>query len=165
MEVLNVAYISIGSNIGDKLANCRNGISALCRPDISILEGQSRFYRTKPVDYEDQDWFINGVVKIETGLKPHDLFRRLKQIEKNAGRTDHGVRFGPRVLDLDILIFGDLIMDTDYLIIPHPRMHKRRFVLQPFCDIDDKLEHPVLKRNMKDLLDDLGDTDQIVLEY
>ena len=165
MEVLNIVYLSIGSNVGDKLANCRNGIRELCRPGISTLKGQSRFYRTEPVDYEDQDWFINGVVKIETCLDPHDLFKRLKQIESNAGRTDYSVRFGPRVLDLDILIFDDLIMDTDYLVIPHPRMHKRRFVLQPFCDIDSRLKHPVLKKNMKDLLEDLGDTDQIVLEY
>ena len=160
-----IAYISIGSNIGDKLAHCQNGIDALTHPNISGLKGQSRFYRTEPVDYEDQAWFVNGVVKVETLLDPDSLFKRAKQIEKNAGRTDPGVRFGPRVLDLDILIYDDLIMDTEHLVIPHPRMHKRRFVLQPFCDINPEIEHPLLRKDMKSLLEDLGDADQIVMEF
>jgi 2-amino-4-hydroxy-6-hydroxymethyldihydropteridine diphosphokinase len=161
----HIAYISIGSNIGDKLAHCQNGINALVHPEISILKGQSRFYRTEPVDYEDQDWFVNGVVKVETLLDPYELFERLKQIERDAGRTNHSIRFGPRVLDLDILIYDDLTLDTVHLIIPHPRMHKRRFVLLPFCDIDPLIEHPVLKEQMKSLLENLGDSDQVVLEY
>jgi len=165
VAVHHIAYISVGSNLGDKLANCRRGIAALTQPEVSTLKGQSLFYRTAPVDYEDQDWFINGVAKIETTLDPEQLLRQLKQIETDTGRADTVVRFGPRVLDLDILLFDDAVIDTELLVIPHPRMHKRRFVLQPFCDIDPTKLHPVCKKTIRALLDRLRDAGQVVMEY
>ena len=132
---------------------------------ISVLKSQSSFYQTEPVDYTDQDWFVNGVVKIETRLDPSSLLKQVKQIEAAAGRTHHGFRFGPRVLDLDILIYDDLVLTTDNLVIPHPRMHKRRFVLQPFCDIDPGIKHPVLGGTMEDLLGELPRDEQTVSGY
>jgi len=101
---MNTAYISIGSNIGNKLLNCQNAVTALTKSGKSVLKDQSRFYKTEPVDYTDQDWFINAVVKIETVLDPFELFTELKSIERDAGRTDT-VRFGPRILDLDIILY------------------------------------------------------------
>ncbi len=161
----HTAYICAGSNIGNKLLNCQNGIDALTRPDISILKKQSPFYKTDPVGYRDQDWFINVVVKIETPLDPFQLINQLNSIEQKIGRIRTPIKYGPRILDLDIIFYDDLVTDTPELIIPHPRMHKRRFVLQPICDIDPTIVHPVFKKDVKHLLDDLGEDGQRVVEY
>ncbi|MEW6672330.1 MAG: 2-amino-4-hydroxy-6-hydroxymethyldihydropteridine diphosphokinase [Thermodesulfobacteriota bacterium] len=160
----HVAFISVGSNIGDKLQNCRKGIAALTAGERAVLIGQSHFYRTEPVDYCDQDWFVNAVVKIETRNEPAALFRDLKSIEKDLGRKKEAVRFGPRILDLDILLYDRLVLESDMLIIPHPRMHQRRFVLQPMCDLDPCQEHPVLKSDMQTLLDALGESEQRIIQ-
>lgn len=157
---MNTTYIAIGSNIGDALLNCQNGITALTTSGKSVLNSQSRFYKTEPVDYTDQDWFINAVVKIGTELDPFELFTELKAIEHDAGRTNKTVRFGPRILDLDIILYNDVVINSPELIIPHPRMHKRRFVLKPLCDIDMTIIHPVLKKEMQYLLNNLNDDEQ-----
>ena len=130
----------------------------------ATLAAASPFYRTSPVDYLDQDWFVNGVVKIHTRLSPLELLETLKCLETDAGRKKNRLRFGPRTLDMDILFFDDQVIRTDTLIIPHPRMHRRRFVLKPICDIDPVMVHPVLKKDMRSLLDDLGDDAQKVVE-
>lgn len=161
----HTAYISVGSNIGNKLLNCQKGLSALTESDKSIIIGQSNFYKTEPVDYTDQDWFINSVVKIETILDPFQLLYELKTIEKNTGRTDDRIRYGPRILDLDIIFYDDIIINSSDLIIPHNRMHKRRFILKPVCDIDPKLVHPVFKMDMQYFLDNLDDKEQGVFQY
>ncbi|MBU0985976.1 MAG: 2-amino-4-hydroxy-6-hydroxymethyldihydropteridine diphosphokinase [Proteobacteria bacterium] len=161
----HTAYICAGSNIGDKGLNCRNGIEALAKSGDAVLKAQSRYYKTEPVDYQDQDWFVNVMVKIETALDPWQLLRQLKTIERAAGRGCDPIRFGPRVLDLDIIFYNNLVTDTPQLVIPHPRMHKRRFVLKPICDIDPKVFHPVLKKNVQQLLDLLGKDGQMVVEY
>jgi len=158
------AFISVGSNIGDKRAQCESGIRKITHPRISQLIERSPCYRTEPVGYVEQDWFINAVIKISTRLDPYELLDQLKQIERDAGRTDTGTRFGPRCLDLDILLYGDDIVETDRLVVPHPRMHKRRFVLLPFCDIDPHIVHPVLGKTIHSLLADLPMDEQIVLE-
>jgi len=160
----HVAFISVGSNIGDKLLNCRKGIDALTAGGRSILKGQSRFYRTEPVDYRDQDWFVNAVVKIETQSEPAALFGQLKSIEKDLGRKKGAIRFGPRILDLDILLYDRVILESAELIIPHPRMHQRRFVLQPLCDIDSHMVHPVLKKGMQSLLDAMKENEQRIIQ-
>jgi len=161
----HTAYISVGSNIGDKLLNCQKGISALTESDKSIIIGQSNFYKTEPVDYTDQDWFVNSVVKIETTLDPFQLLYALKTIEKNAGRAEDRIRYGPRILDLDIIFYDDIIINSSNLIIPHYRMHKRRFILKPVCDINSKLVHPVLKMDMQYFLNNLDDKEQGVVQY
>ena len=148
----HIAYISVGSNLENKLENCRIGIDALIRCGPNRLLNQSRIYRTEPVDYKDQDWFINCVVKLETILDAHSLLDLIKSIERDAGRVKDSVRFGPRVLDLDIILYDDSVVKHSGLVIPHPRMHKRRFVLKPICDIDPDIMHPVLHQSMQSLL-------------
>lgn len=160
----HTAYISIGSNIGNSLENCKKAISVLKNTCSIQLSRISKFYKTEPVDYTDQSWFINAVIEIRTSLEPEQLFKTLKSIEKKAGRDENGIRFGPRLLDLDILFFNDETLETPELVIPHPRMHKRRFVLKPICDINPDFVHPVLLKKMKDLLEGLTDTGQEAIE-
>jgi 2-amino-4-hydroxy-6-hydroxymethyldihydropteridine diphosphokinase len=162
---LHTAYISAGSNIGNRLLNCQSSITALTASGTSFLKDRSEFYLTEPVDYLDQDWFINFAVKIETTLDPYQLLNELRGIETLAGRTDSNVKFGPRILDLDIIFYDDLVESSKKLAIPHPRMHKRHFVLKPICDIDPTLVHPVLKKDMQYLLDNLDDGGQKVVRY
>ena len=161
----HTAYIGAGSNIGNKLLNCQNGIDSLIKSGKAVLKDQSRFYKTEPVDYKAQDWFINFVVKIETALDPFQLLKILKSIERDAGRVCDSVRFGPRILDLDIIFFDDRVISSSTLVIPHPRMHKRRFVLKPICDIDSKIIHPVLMKDVQHLLDVLNENEQGIVEY
>ena len=162
---LHIAYLSVGSNIGDKLANCQKGIQALTETGHSKILAQSRFYVTEPVDYEAQDWFINAVVKLETSHDPFQLLSQIESIQRAAGRKIDPIRFGPRVLDLDIILYNDRIITSERLVIPHPRMHKRRFVLKPICDINPAIIHPVLKKEMRFLLERLDDDNQKVFEY
>jgi 2-amino-4-hydroxy-6-hydroxymethyldihydropteridine diphosphokinase len=129
------------------------------------LKAESRIYQTEPVDYTDQDWFINLVVKIETLLDPNRLLQRLQSIQRKAGRLKDSIRFGPRVLDLDIIFYDEVVINSKQLVIPHPRMHKRRFVLQPLCDIDPAITHPVLKSDVRTLLNHLDDNEQRIIEY
>lgn len=164
MASLHIAYISVGSNLGDKLANCRRGVEALASGGEIRITGQSRTYTTEPVDFTEQDWFINCVIRVETGLGPYELLDRLQAIQREAGRSAETVRFGPRVLDLDLLLYDRLILDDARLSLPHPRMHRRRFVLKPLCDIDSEVVHPVLGKAVKDLLAELEEDGQQVME-
>ena len=161
----HTAYICVGSNLGDKLDNCRRGVAGLTGDESTRLVDQSPVYQTEPVDYQDQDWFVNYAVKIETLLAPLDLLERLKSIERETGRTRNSIRFGPRVLDMDIIFYDELVMDHHLLVLPHPRMHKRRFVLQPLCDIDPHINHPVLQCTVQSLLDGLDETGQRITEF
>jgi len=161
----HTVFISVGSNLGNKLFNCQNGIAALERTGASVVKDRSKFYKTEPVDYNNQDWFINGVVKIETTLDPFQLLDELKSIEQDAGRSNDTIRFGPRILDLDIVIYDDIVIKSSTLIVPHPKMHKRRFVLKPFCDIASNIVHPVFKKDIQNLLDNLGDNEKKVVLF
>ena len=163
MNAETAVFISVGSNLGDKAANCRNGIEALAASGLCRLVRQSPFYRTEPVDYLDQDWFVNAVAKVVTDAAPETLLRQLLDIELQAGRVRGGARFGPRVIDLDLRFFGDRVIDSPDLVIPHPRMHKRRFVLMPMCDIDPLFRHPVMGRTVAQLLEALDETEQQVV--
>ncbi|MDX9789091.1 MAG: 2-amino-4-hydroxy-6-hydroxymethyldihydropteridine diphosphokinase [Desulfobacterales bacterium] len=156
MEPHNV-FISIGSNIGDRKANCLNGILSLSGLEGVIIKKTSQFYETEPVDYRDQDWFVNAALRLKTVLSPFDLLDALKRVEKKVGRKENPVRFGPRVLDLDIILYDDLVLSAPNLIIPHPRMHERRFVLKPICDIAPDTVHPVMQRTIRQLLNALKD--------
>ncbi len=165
MSDLHIAYISVGSNIGDKLANCQRGIQALTGTGHSKILAQSPFYATEPVEYEDQEWFINAMVQLETSHDPFQLLDQIELIQRAVGRKTDLVRFGPRILDLDIILYGERIINSARLVVPHPRMHKRRFVLKPICDINPAIIHPVLKKEMRFLLACLGNDNQKVLEY
>jgi 2-amino-4-hydroxy-6-hydroxymethyldihydropteridine diphosphokinase len=164
VAALHVAYISVGSNLGDKLENCRRGIAALVAAAEVRITGRSRFYKTEPVDVTAQDWFINGAVRIETTLDPFGLLERLQAAQRAAGRPADGLRFGPRVLDLDLLMYDQLVLEDPRLSLPHPRMHLRRFVLQPLCDIDACLVHPLIGKDMQGLLSELDEHGQQVIE-
>lgn len=150
------AFIGLGSNLGERVANIRRAIELLegCK-DVEVLRRAS-LYETEPVGIEAQPWFINTVVEIETRLTPCELFKLCKQIEGQVGR-EHKGRWGPREIDVDILLFGDVITNSDELVIPHPELHKRRFVLVPLCEIEGELMHPVLKESLQGLLTQLAD--------
>ncbi len=161
----HTAYISVGSNLGDKLDNCKKGIAALSREGVTTVTARSCFYKTDPVDYMAQDWFINAAVKILTVLEPLSLLDDLKKIQRRAGRTHDPIRFGPRILDLDIIFYDEVVIDSEVIVLPHPRMHKRCFVLKPICDIDPQTIHPVLKEDVQTLLSNLDDDTQGVERY
>ena len=161
----HLAYLSIGSNLEDCYLNCLKGIHLLGEEDAICILERSPFYKTKPVDYLDQDWFINGVVKIKTTLDPLPLLQVLRKIEKKIGRKSEDVRFGPRILDMDIIFYDDSVLNQAELVIPHPRMHKRCFVLKPLCDIDPDIVHPVLNKTVQSLLSNIAGRDQEVILY
>ena len=152
----HVAYIGFGSNIGDRLAHIQNAIHALSKTEEITLEKISSVYKTDPVGYEAQAQFLNGVAAIQTSLAPLSLLHTLKNIETAIGRK-HRIRWGPREIDLDILIYGDMCLQTAKLVIPHPEMHRRRFVLAPLAEIAPDLVHPVLKEGVQTLLARLDD--------
>jgi 2-amino-4-hydroxy-6-hydroxymethyldihydropteridine diphosphokinase len=158
-------FVSVGSNIGSKRLNCQKGISAIAASKQVNLLDHSPFYRTEPMDYTNQGWFVNCAVRIETALSPTALLSVLKKIEKDMGRQKDTVRFGPRILDMDIVLYDTLVLVSPSVVIPHPRMHRRRFVLQPICDIDSKTTHPVLKKSVEDLLNRLDANTQRIVIY
>ncbi len=154
------AYLSIGSNLGDRFYNCRQAMAALSQDGTIAIVSQSPFYESEPVGYIEQDWFLNAALKIETNLDPLALLDKLQSIQRSLGRKEGGVRFGPRILDLDIIFYGEQIIHSDRLVVPHPRAHKRRFVLQPICDIDPTVVHPLLRESVKKLLNQLNEEGQ-----
>lgn len=164
MQRKHLVYISAGSNMGDRLPNCRKGFEALEVSGNTTICRVSRFYKTEPVDYRDQDWFVNAVAEVETALDPLGLLEKLQAIQRGAGRIRDTVRFGPRILDLDIILYDDLVLNSSSLVIPHPRMHERRFVLKPICDINSGIVHPVLGKNAAELLGSLDDAGQGMIE-
>ena len=151
---LPTAYISFGSNLGDRFAHINQALQHLSEADGILVTKVSSLYETEPVGYEEQDWFLNGVVAVETGLSPRQLLKVLQQIEKRIGRQQRK-RWGPREVDLDLLIFEQRCINTPDLIVPHPEMHQRHFVLIPFAEIAPDTIHPILQQNIRTLLDDL----------
>ena len=156
-----LVYVGVGSNRGNALDHCRRAIEAIGADSRSRLLQCSPFYWTEPVGKKDQDWFINGVVAAETSLNPHEFLAFLLGIERQMGR-ERGERWGPRVIDLDILLFGDKVLNESGLQVPHPRLPERRFVLIPLRDIAPWLEHPVLHKTIAALLSEV-ETDEKVL--
>lgn len=145
-------YLSLGSNLGDREQHLRAAIQHLHQ--IGELRALSDVYETAPVDVLDQPWFLNCVAEITTGLMPMQLLGRIQQIELELGRRRLRPK-GPRTIDIDILLFGRAVVDSPKLIIPHPALHQRRFVLLPLAEIAPALRHPVLKRTMRELRDSL----------
>ncbi len=165
MESNLPVFISIGSNLGKRHDNCLKGIEYLNGLFSTKVIEVSSFYRTEPVDYIDQNWFVNAIVEIDTMLAPEDLMAGLKSIEEKLGQFEKQVRFGPRLLDLDIVLFKNQVINTANLIVPHPRMHKRCFVLKPLCDINPEIIHPVFGKTAADLLKNIENSpDQKVIE-
>ncbi|MEW5767827.1 MAG: 2-amino-4-hydroxy-6-hydroxymethyldihydropteridine diphosphokinase [bacterium] len=145
------SFISFGSNEGDRAKNIEQAIERLTHhPEIQVKR-KSSLYETAPVGYLDQPWFLNGVVEIETGLAPLELLDTLKLIEKQAGRKEEGIRWGQRVIDLDIILYNFLVIDTPKLTIPHPRAHQRAFVLLPLAELAPGLLYPGLGKTVQEL--------------
>jgi len=140
---LTSVFLSIGANVGNKIANLGRAISRLGRTEGIFIEALSKFYKTAPQNYTDQDWFVNAAIKINTAYSPEKLLGVLQAIEKEQNPDGKPFRFGPRRIDLDIIFYGQRVMNTATLVLPHPRMHERAFVLKPLCDIDKNLVHPV----------------------
>jgi len=154
----HTVYIALGTNLGHRKSNLQAAMDAM-PPEINIM-AESHIYETPPWGYEDQPAFLNMVVKAETSLKPEALLKYLKQLEGKLGRESN-FRWGPRLIDLDILFYDDLVIDTPPLVIPHPRLHKRGFVLVPLMDVAPEITHPVLQRKVNELLSE-SDTEGIV---
>ena len=150
------AYIGFGSNIGDRLAHIQNAIHALSKTEGITLKKISSIYTTDPVGYEEQAQFLNGVAAIQTSLSPLSLLHTLKDIETAIGRK-HRVRWGPREIDLDILIYGDVCVQTEKLVVPHPEMHLRGFVLVPLAELAPDLVHPIFQESIHTLLNRFED--------
>jgi 2-amino-4-hydroxy-6-hydroxymethyldihydropteridine diphosphokinase len=159
----HTVYISVGSNMGAKIDQCRLGISRVAAHAAIELTATSPFYQTAPVDYTDQDWFVNAAFRIETVLSPHDLLTVTNAVQTACGQGVKEIRFGPRTLDLDLIFYDQQVVKSADLELPHPRMHKRRFVLQPICDIDPQFRHPLLGSSVRDLLENLQDDQQEVV--
>lgn len=145
-----VVYIGIGSNLDDRKGNCLAALRRLESKGIAIKK-KSGLYETKPWGVEDQPDFINMAAEAETVLLPEELLRVFKETEREMGR-ESGERWGPRLIDLDILFYDDKIIRSDELVVPHPLLHERAFVLEPLSEIAPELVHPVLKKTIKELL-------------
>jgi len=149
-----LVFIGFGSNVGDRLDFCDRAVTLLSLLPHSQLLGVSRLYETEPVNDHAQPgdgWFLNGVIKIETDISPKSLLDILQEIERALGRDEHH-RSGPRTIDLDILFYGQQTIDEPDLVVPHPRMHHRRFVLMPLSELDPLFIHPLRQRTISQLL-------------
>jgi len=147
-----IAYLSLGSNLGDRAANLRTAIAELGK--AGSLRAVSTFYETQPVDLVEQPWFLNCVVSIETEKTPRELLRLALSVEEAMGRLRVRKK-GPRKIDIDVVLMGKCVVDEPGLQIPHPAMHRRRFVLAPLAEIAPGARHPVLGKTARELLANL----------
>lgn len=132
------AFIGLGSNLGDREAALRGALELLGEDVVAV----SSFRETEPVGYLDQPAFLNAAAALETGLEPRALLERLLGVERELGRTREGPRHGPRTIDLDLLVYDDRVIDEPGLVVPHPRLAERRFVLEPLAELDPDLVVP-----------------------
>ena len=151
-------YLGVGSNLGDKQENIRKAIELL--QEKCAVRAVSSLYSTEPVGFADQDWFLNGAVKIETELAPADLRSFLRSIEERLGKKSIR-KNGPRTIDLDILFYGSRTINEVDLTIPHPRLHERLFVLAPLGEICPDFVHPLLHKKIRDLKSGIRDEHQV----
>jgi len=157
-----MAYIGVGSNLGEKLGYCLSAIDLVDRIPGCSVEDRSPFFRTEPVGVTGQDWYVNGVISLRAEIPAQELLNRLLAIEEGMGR-ERRKKWDSRCIDLDILIFGKDIINEEDLSVPHPLMHLRRFVLAPMVLIAPDLVHPLLGKTMSKLLEDLSGNDQAVM--
>jgi 2-amino-4-hydroxy-6-hydroxymethyldihydropteridine diphosphokinase len=147
-----IVYLSLGSNLGDQAANLKEAISRIA--ELGEVLAVSSFYETEPVEHTAQPWFLNCAVKLDTEKMPRQLLAAVLDLEQQMGRRRTQPK-GPRTIDIDILLFGNSIIEAKDLVVPHPALHQRRFVLEPMAEIAPEIRHPVFKRTMRELRDAL----------
>lgn len=151
-----VSFVGVGSNLGNPIGNCLRAVELISSlGEVEVIR-RSSLYRTEPSGFSEQDPFINCVIEARTTLSAHFFLKSLQQIENDMGRI-RAERWGPRTIDLDILLYGQKIISDKALLIPHPELHKRRFVLVPLCEIATDFIHPAFGVSVKELLDGLDD--------
>lgn len=149
MKANNKVFIGLGSNVGDRIAYLNKAIDAL--EGFVRIVNRSLIYETDQVGYKNQGRFLNMVVEVSTGIDPRKLLKKLKGIEKDLGRKNSEIRFGPREIDLDILLYGKEVVDDEGLKVPHQRMHEREFVLTPLNEISPFTIHPRFNKTINEL--------------
>ena len=147
---MKTVYLSLGSNVGEREKLLQEALDRLHTPELRILH-LSSVYETEPQGVTNQPWFLNLVAEAGTNLFPRQLLARTRKVELQLGRR-RMVAKGPRTIDIDILLYGDTVIDTAGLVVPHPRMNERRFVLEPMVELAPDLRHPVGRGTMRDLL-------------
>jgi 2-amino-4-hydroxy-6-hydroxymethyldihydropteridine diphosphokinase len=152
-DMHKIIYLSLGSNLADRVQNLNTAVERLGA--LGKVVAISSLYETEPVGYADQPWFLNCAVKLSTEKMPKQLLSRILDLEQKMGRR-RIQKNGPRIIDIDILLFGHSIVNTQTLVVPHPEMHNRRFVLEPLAEIAPDERHPILKRTIRELRDGLA---------
>jgi 2-amino-4-hydroxy-6-hydroxymethyldihydropteridine diphosphokinase len=147
---VKTVYLSLGSNLGDRRGTLLDAVARLEAPDFRIRRVSS-IYETEPVDFRDQPWFLNLVLEAETELFPKQLLARIRKVELGLGRKRLRKK-GPRSIDIDILLYGETVIESAELAIPHPRLTERRFVLEPLAELAPQLRHPVTRQTIAELL-------------
>lgn len=151
---MTISYVALGGNEGDRLANLEAGLRQMAASlSVSAI---SPLYETEPIGFANQEWFLNAVAAVETGMSPHELLMVLQAVERIVGKATPFPN-GPRTLDLDLLLYGDQVIHDSELIVPHPRLHVRKFVLRPLADVAPNATHPTLGKKILHLLNNVGE--------
>jgi len=160
MNMEHIVYLSLGTNLGNRAANLKQAVSSL--PPQMTVKTKSNVYETPPWGYTEQDPFLNQAVKATTYLEPEKLLKHIKRLEIAMGRQKT-FRYGPRLIDIDILFYDDEILETPTLTIPHPNLHERGFVLLPMMDIAPDHLHPIMKKSIREMIGlcDLGGIEKV----
>ena len=159
---MKIVFLSIGTNLGNREVNLKKAIEGIVE-NIGPVLISSSVYETEPWGFEAKDDFLNMVVKTETNLPPSGLLGRILMIESLCGRVRSRKQYSSRLIDIDILLYEDLIVDEESLKIPHPLIHRRKFVLVPLCEIASEMIHPVLKKSFANLLESCEDSSKVIL--